>query len=247
MVGGKRVKTVDVHSHCLFHEALNLLGNEARSVLPPTKGVEEHFIVLDDRLKAMDAMGIDMGVLSINPFWYRKERDLAADIVRVQNEKLAELTASRPDRFAAFASLSLQFPELAVEQLERAIKQQGLKGAAIGGSVAGEDFSSPRFHPVWAKAEELGAVLFIHPQSTPELAPRFKGNGWLSNTIGNPLDLRGHARPLPGLEDHRRARRRISSVLRGAAGPCLLRLTAELRRRDQACQSTVRVSQATPL
>ncbi len=188
MVGGKRVKTVDVHSHCLFHEALNLLGNEARSVLPPTKGVEEHFIGIDERLAAMDAMGIDMEVLSINPFWYRKERDLAADIVRVQNEKLAELSASRPDRFAAFASLSLQFPELAVEQLERAVKQQGLKGAAIGGSVVGEDFSSPRFHPVWAKAEELGAVLFIHPQSTPELAPRFKGNGWLSNTIGNPLD-----------------------------------------------------------
>jgi hypothetical protein len=54
--------------------------------------------------------------------------------------------------------------------------------------VLGEDFSDPKFHPVWAKAEELGAVLFIHPQSTPELAKRFKGNGWLSNTIGNPLD-----------------------------------------------------------
>ncbi|MBV8509961.1 MAG: hypothetical protein JO289_07300 [Xanthobacteraceae bacterium] len=72
MVGGKRVKTVDVHSHCLFHEALNLLGNDARSVLPPTKGVEEHFILIDERLKAMDAMGIDMEVLSINPFWYRR-------------------------------------------------------------------------------------------------------------------------------------------------------------------------------
>src|SRR5690349_16204662 len=59
MVGGKRVKTVDVHSHCLFHEALNLLGDKARSVLPPTKGAEEHFIVVDERLKAMDGMGID--------------------------------------------------------------------------------------------------------------------------------------------------------------------------------------------
>ena len=59
------------------------------------------------------------------------------------------------------------------------MKKQGLQGAAIGGTVAGEDFSAPRFHPVWAKAEELGAVLFIHPQSTPQLAERFKGNGWL--------------------------------------------------------------------
>jgi predicted TIM-barrel fold metal-dependent hydrolase len=108
--------------------------------------------------------------------------------VRVQNEKLAELCASQPDRFAAFASLALQFPDLAVQQLEDGMKKYGLRGAAIGGSVAGEEFADPRFHPVWAKAEELGAVLFIHPQSTPELAKRFKGNGWLANTIGNPLD-----------------------------------------------------------
>jgi predicted TIM-barrel fold metal-dependent hydrolase len=127
-------------------------------------------------------------VLSINPFWYRKDRDTAAAIVKMQNEKLAELCASHPDRFAAFASLALQFPDLAVEQLEFAVKKLGLRGAQIGGNVAGEEFANPKFHPVWAKAEELGAVLFIHPQSTPELAGRFKGNGWLSNTIGNPLD-----------------------------------------------------------
>jgi aminocarboxymuconate-semialdehyde decarboxylase len=188
-VGGKRVLTVDVHSHCYFHEALNLLGAaDAEKVLPPVKGVPEHFIAVAQRLKAMDAMGIDMEILSINPYWYGKDRDLAAQIVKVQNEKLAELCASKPDRFGAFASLSLQFPDLAVEQLQTAVKKQGLKGAAIGGSVMGEDFSDPKFHPVWAKAEELGAVLFVHPQSTPELGKRFKGNGWLSNTIGNPLD-----------------------------------------------------------
>jgi predicted TIM-barrel fold metal-dependent hydrolase len=188
MVKGKRVKTIDVHSHCLFHEALNLIGDEAKAALPQTKGAQEHFIVIGERLKDMDAMAIDMEVLSINPFWYRKDRDLAAQIIKVQNEKLAELCASRPDRFAAFASLALQFPDLAVQQLEDAVKKQGLRGAAIGGSVAGEDFSNPKFHPVWAKAEELGAVLFIHPQSTPDLAKRFQGNGWLSNLIGNPLD-----------------------------------------------------------
>jgi aminocarboxymuconate-semialdehyde decarboxylase len=187
-VGGKRVMTVDVHSHCYFHEALNLLGDGADKVLPPVKGVPEHFIVIEQRLKEMDAMAIDMEILSINPYWYGKDRDLAAAIVKVQNEKLAELAASRPERFGAFASLTLQFPDLAVQQLETAVKKQGLRGAAIGASVLGEDFSDPKFHPVWAKAEELGAVLFIHPQSTPELAKRFKGNGWLSNTIGNPLD-----------------------------------------------------------
>jgi predicted TIM-barrel fold metal-dependent hydrolase len=188
VVNGKRVKTSDVHTHCLFHEALNLMGDEAPRLIPPTKGAQEHFIVVEQRLKDMDAMAIDMEVLSINPFWYRKDRDTAAGIVKVQNEKLAELCASHPDRFAAFASLTLQYPDLAVQQLEDAVKKQGLRGAAVGASVLGEDFSEARFHPVWAKAEELGAVLFIHPQSTPELAKRFKGNGWLSNTIGNPLD-----------------------------------------------------------
>jgi aminocarboxymuconate-semialdehyde decarboxylase len=187
-IDGKRVMTIDVHSHCYFHEALNLMGDAADKILPPVKGVPEHFIVIEQRLKEMDAMAIDMEVLSINPFWYGRNRDTAAEIVKVQNEKLAELCASRPDRFSAFASLTLQFPDLAVQQLELAIKKQGLRGAAIGGSVAGQDFSASQFHPVWAKAEELGAVLFIHPQSTPELAGRFKGNGWLSNTIGNPLD-----------------------------------------------------------
>src|SRR5215470_4409687 len=187
-VNGKRIKTIDVHAHCHFHEAINLMGEEAGSVLPRVKGAQEHFIVIQERLKGMDAQAIDMEVLSINPFWYRKDRDTAAQIVKVQNEKLAELCASRPDRFAAFASLALQYPDLAVQQLETAMKKQGLRGAAIGGSVLGGDFSEPKFHPVWAKAEELGAVLFIHPQSTPDLAKRFKGNGWLSNTIGNPLD-----------------------------------------------------------
>jgi predicted TIM-barrel fold metal-dependent hydrolase len=188
MIGGRRVKTIDVHSHCLFHEAVNLLGDEGRNILAPVRGAPEQYIAVEERLKAMDAMAVEMEVLSINPFWYRKERDLAAAIVKVQNEKLAELCASRPDRFAAFASLALQHPDLAVEQLEYAIKKLGLRGAAVGASVAGEDFSDAKFHPVWAKAEELGAVLFIHPQSTPELARRFKGNGWLANTIGNPLD-----------------------------------------------------------
>jgi len=186
-VKGQRVKTIDVHAHCHFHEAIALTGEEAARVLPQVKGAQEHFIVIEERLKGMDAQAIDLEVLSINPFWYRKDRDTAAAIVKLQNEKLAQLCASRPDRFAAFASLAMQYPDLAVEQLETAVKKQGLRGAAIGASVLDEDFSDPKFHPVWAKAEELGAVLFIHPQSTPELNKRFKGNGWLSNTIGNPL------------------------------------------------------------
>jgi predicted TIM-barrel fold metal-dependent hydrolase len=186
-VNGKRVKTIDVHSHCIFHEAAALLGNDAASLTPPINNSQEAYLVIEQRLKAMDAQAIDMEVLSINPFWYSKDHDLAEKIVTVQNDKLAELVAANKDRFAAFASLTLQDPALAVRQLETAMKKQGLKGAAIGDSVAGDEFSNPKFDPVWAKAEELGAVLFIHPQGVPELANRLKGNGWLGNTIGNPL------------------------------------------------------------
>ena len=96
------------------------MGEAADRVLPPVKGVPEHFIVIEQRLREMDAVASDMEVLSINPFWYGKDRDTAAQIVKVQNEKLAELCAARPERFAAFASLALQYPDLAAQQLATA-------------------------------------------------------------------------------------------------------------------------------
>ena len=188
-VAGKKVKTIDVHAHCHFREAGALLGADAARIqLPPVNGAAEAFIEIDKRLAAMDSQAVDMEVLSINPFWYGRERDLAGQIVKIQNEKLAELCASKPDRFAAFASLTLQAPDLAVTELETAVKKQGLKGAAIGGMVNGVEFSDPQLHPVWAKAEELGVPLFIHPQGVAELSKRLSGNGWLGNTIGNPLE-----------------------------------------------------------
>jgi len=192
VIRGKRARTIDVHAHCYFQAALDLMGDEAKTVLPPVKGVPEHFLQVEQQLatrfEAMDRMGIDLQVLSINPFWYKKDRETTETICRIHNNNLAELTARHPKRLAAFASLPMQFPDLAAQMLEEAVKKQGLKGAAIGGSVAGVDFSHSQFHPVLAKAQELGVMLFIHPQSTPELATRLKGNGWLSNVIGNPLD-----------------------------------------------------------
>ena len=192
MIRGKRARTIDVHAHCYFQAAIDLMGADANGVLPPVKGVPEHFLQVEQQLAtrfaAMDRMGIDLQVLSINPFWYRKDRETAEAICRVHNESLAELCAAHPKRLAAFASLPMQCPDLAANMLDEAVRKLGLKGAAIGGSVAGHDFCHAEYHPVLAKAQELGVMLFIHPQSTPELQARFKGNGWLSNTIGNPLD-----------------------------------------------------------
>src|ERR1700753_3299943 len=187
MVAGKRVKTIDVHAHCAFTEAVALLDGPA-ALPPPVRGADEAVIEVQKRFAAMDAQAGDLEILSINPIWYDRDRDLAGKIVKIQNEKLAELCAAHSDRFAAFASLTLQAPDLAVQELETAVKKQGLKGAAIGGSVTCVDFSDPKFHPVWAKAEELGVPLFIHPRGVPELGKRLSGNGWLDNSIGNPLD-----------------------------------------------------------
>ncbi len=183
VVSGKRVKTVDVHAHCGLPEAMALMGLKftTDALLMATPG---------DRLRAMDQQGIDVEALSINPFWYGADRDVAEKLIRMQNESLAEACAAHPDRFVAFASVALQHPELAAQQLEEGVKKYNLRGAAIGGSVEGAELSDLRFHPFWAKAEALGVLIFIHPQGTAELekTTRLAGNGVLTNTIGNPLE-----------------------------------------------------------
>src|SRR5262249_29315691 len=74
---------------------------------------------------------------------------------------------------------------------EEGVKKYGLRGAGVGGSVAGEDLGDPKFHPFWAKAEQLGVLVFMHPQAdgaAADLKSRLKGSGGLDNTIGNPLE-----------------------------------------------------------
>ena len=184
VVNGRRVKTVDVHAHCAVPEAMALMG---RNVQPQTLLMSRPV----DRIRAMDEQGIDVEALSINPYWYKAERDVARELIRIQNEKLAAACAANPDRFVAFASVALQHPDLAAEQLEEGVKKYGLRGAGIGGSVNGEDVSDPKFHPFWAKAEQLGVLVFMHPQAdgaAADLHGRFKGSGGLDNTIGNPLE-----------------------------------------------------------
>jgi len=184
VVNGRRVKTVDVHAHCGVPEAMALMNLKvAPELLLMAKA--------SDRIRAMDEQGIDVEALSINAYWYKADRDVARQLIRIQNEKLAEACAANPDRFVAFASVALQHPDLAAEQLEEGVKKFGLRGAAIGGSVNGEELANPKFHPFWAKAEQLGVLVFIHPQATgapSELESRLKGNGGLGNVIGNPLE-----------------------------------------------------------
>jgi aminocarboxymuconate-semialdehyde decarboxylase len=183
VVNGKRVKTVDVHAHCAVPAAMALVKHplEAPGLLMSDIGT---------RIAAMDAQGIDVEALSINPYWYGTERDVAADLIRIQNETLVEFCAANPDRFVAFATAALQHPDLAAEQVEYAVKKLGFRGVGVGGSVAGEELANAKFNPFWAKCEELGVLVFMHPLGTRELesSGRLAGSGLLTNTIGNPLE-----------------------------------------------------------
>ena len=192
-VGKRRVKTVDVHAHVTVPEVAELLKGtplEKRSGALP--GNYDDRGLTPARLQRMDEEGIDIQALSINSFWYSADRDLASKVVNLQNEKLAAMCATHPDRFVAFASVALQFPELAAQQLEEGMKRWGLRGAAIGGTVPGDDeLSAPRFDPFWAKAEELQAPIFMHPQDSANatgISARVRGDGVLYNVIGNPLE-----------------------------------------------------------
>lgn len=182
VVNGRRVKTVDVHAHCTIPEAVAILGLEVEPVLRLSD--------LSQRLADMDAQGIDVEALSINPYWYGTDRDRAAELIKLQNTRLAEFCARESERFVAFATVALQYPELAAEQLDYAVKSLGFRGVSTGGSVNGEELANAKFHPFWKKAEELGVLVFMHPQGTTELgrSGRLDGSGLLTNTIGNPLE-----------------------------------------------------------
>jgi aminocarboxymuconate-semialdehyde decarboxylase len=191
-VGGRRVKTVDVHAHCAVPAVLDVVKGTPFET-PARRQLEGRlgFPVEAERVADMDKDGIDVQVLSINAFWYAADRDLARRMFDLQSEKLAEICKTIPGRFLGYAPVSLQFPELAAEQLEYGMKRLGLVGAAIGGSVEGEEIAAPKFDPFWKKAEELQALVFIHPQTAPQstgISKRIRGSGALGNVIGNPLE-----------------------------------------------------------
>jgi aminocarboxymuconate-semialdehyde decarboxylase len=188
MVAGKRVKVVDIHSHCMIPEVADVVkGTPFERNAVAGRGQ----VLGPDRMQALDQRGIDVQVLDINGFWwYAADRDLAAKIVTVHNEGLAKWCSAHSDRFAALTSVALQFPDLAAEQLETAVKQLGMKGAAIGGHVAGEPLSMPKYDPFWAKAQELGVIVFMHPGGAQNVVKDdgLKGAGDLGNIIGDPLE-----------------------------------------------------------
>jgi len=143
---------------------------------------------VEQRVSDMDRMGIDVQAISTSPlqYYYATEPELGRQISRAINERLAEIVAAHPDRFVALGTVPMQSPELAVAELGYCMKRLGFRGMEIGTNVGGVDLSDGRFESLFAKAEELGAVIFLHPIGFTD--PRRLTQYFLTNVIGNPLD-----------------------------------------------------------
>jgi aminocarboxymuconate-semialdehyde decarboxylase len=140
------------------------------------------------RLQDMDATGVDVHVLSATPqtYLYKQEAALGATTSAIQNDQIAKHIAAHPTRFMGIATLPMQDPKLAADELTRAMTKLGLRGAMFASNILGKNLDDPSFEPLWAAAEELGAFMFIHPNNVAG-AERLKSY-YLVNLIGNPLD-----------------------------------------------------------
>ncbi|MGI9236404.1 MAG: amidohydrolase family protein [Woeseiaceae bacterium] len=196
VVNGKKMRTVDIHCHSYVHDVWPLIEGQHDldylMTVVNTPPLQNKLAIdnVDFRLQQMDDQGIDVQAVSLHVGQYHHwaNRDLAGEIVGIQNNKIAELCAAHPDRFVGLGAVALQHPDLAVEQMKFAIKEYDMRGFMITGSVNDEELSDPKFHPFWAAAEELGTVIFIHPRNFPAGQSRLEGNGQLDNVIGNPLE-----------------------------------------------------------
>lgn len=203
----RRVKTIDMHCHAFVPAVEPLVadnpskqqemaafaasqgrasGEHNRQVMLPQ--AMPRMLEPAIRLGDMDAMGVDIQVISPSPSqnYYWADAPLAERIVRTQNEGIAELCATQPTRLFGFANVSLQHPVLAAAQLEYAVHELGFRGVQISSSVDGAELSDPKFAPFWASAEALDCVIFIHPFGST-LGSRLEP-WYLSNIIGQPLE-----------------------------------------------------------
>jgi aminocarboxymuconate-semialdehyde decarboxylase len=202
--GGARHFTVDIHCHVVTpkatelvkpvqraeHNPLDLFSNEATREANRRQNatIADKITSIDTRLAVMDKAGIDVQAVSPAPhqYYYWTEPELGREVARAINDNIAGIVAQHPGRFVGLGTVPLQAPELAVAELERAIKTLGLRGVEICTNVEGADLSDPRFRPFFAKAEELGILVFMHPSGTTDA--RRLSDHYFINVIGNPLD-----------------------------------------------------------
>ncbi|MEM4481531.1 MAG: amidohydrolase family protein [Desulfurococcaceae archaeon] len=171
---------VDIHNHFFPLEYLKSLKEYGRGIsvfrdelgrmIVSYKG--DYNIILEthvdaiERLKVMDKFKIDMQVLTLTtPGVDFEEIDFSVKLSRIVNDSFSDITEKYPDRFKALAVLPMQAPDLAVDELRRAVKDLGLSGVIVFSNIRGKPLDYKEFMPVYQEAERLGAPIFIHPTS----------------------------------------------------------------------------------
>jgi aminocarboxymuconate-semialdehyde decarboxylase len=196
------MKTIDIHAHWYPEEWIRLFEKDG-----PKEGAElvregdkyriragkmvnafsERFVGLEGRLARMDEIKVQVHALSLTtPMVYWASPGLGLALSQVCNDAAAAAHSKHPERFVGLAMLPMQAPELAVQEIERAAKLPGIKGAYISTHVLGQNLDEKKFWPVYAKCEELGLPIFLHPTNT--LAAERMKKYYLRNFIGNPTE-----------------------------------------------------------
>jgi aminocarboxymuconate-semialdehyde decarboxylase len=187
------VPIIDVHAHVTperFKEAIRTQGHWYG--LPSTAGELELADFAKDlnfRYESMDALGVDMQMLSptIGFYQYGNDLDTTRTVARECNDEIAEMVAADPDRFCGVGTLPMQDVDAAIAELQRIMGDHGLKGAIIDDHVNGRTYDEPEFRPFFKAAEELGAVLFFHQGGDTCVIHRISRYK-LGNAIGNLAD-----------------------------------------------------------
>ena len=197
-------KTIDIHAHVAIPGVseymapfvdvsrialFNFANDETREV-NGKQGADRDFPIKDlaDRIKVLDAQGIDIQVVAPAPFqvFYQPPVEEAIKGTRMVNDGVADWVGQRPDRLVGLGTLPMSDPEEAVKELERCMGPLGMKGVQVLTNVDGEELSASKFDCVWEKAEALGALIMIHPNGFTH-GDRFR-DYYFSNVIGNPLE-----------------------------------------------------------
>jgi len=122
----------------------------------------------EDRLREMKIVGLDMMVLSVTtPAAQALPSEQAVPLARQSNDRLASAVRAHPDRYSGFATLPTPDRQAAVQELDRAVQELGLKGAMIHGRTGDRYLDKEEFRPILAKAAELGVPIYLHPQIAP--------------------------------------------------------------------------------
>jgi aminocarboxymuconate-semialdehyde decarboxylase len=188
--------TIDVHSHIEIPEVLDILPEKRRLVDQayrniPARSEEEALEKMrnpDKRISDMDEAEISMTILSCAPsqFLYDLEGNLAVEVSRKINDKIAMIVEKHPEKFLGMAHVPLQNVAASIAELERSVHDLKLRGVHVSSNVMGRYLGDSSFLPFFEKAATLDVPVFIHPTNVAG-SERLR-DFYFQNLIGNPLD-----------------------------------------------------------